>query len=429
MQPLLLSRRTWPLLTLPLVCQGCWKESPPAPIHVVRAQPVLAPQKAPEVRLEPAFPNLSFERPVFLAAPPKDGDQVYVVEQCGRIWAFPRQAQVRPEERLKVLDLTSVVLAPGNKEHPGGNEEGLLGFAFHPNFAQNHTVFAHYSVAVGAKGRKGRLSRFHMAADGTVDVASEAVLLEVDQPEANHNGGMIAFGPDGFLYMGLGDGGGAGDKHGARGNGQDTGTLLGKILRLDVNRAGDAAAYAVPVNNPFVNKAGFRPEIWALGLRNPWRFSFDRASGELWCGDVGQNAHEEVDVIVKGGNYGWRVREGKSPFAAKEEPATQPVLEPVADHERAEAMSVTGGYVYRGEAMPELRGWYVYGDFVTGRFWRLRRDPATGKAQGPVPLPCKLTTLASFGEDAAGELYACCFDGKIYKLMEAAETTEKTTAP
>lgn len=384
----------------------------------------------PALRAEVAFPGLSFERPLFLAASPDGTDRVFVVEQCGRVWAFANRPDVKPAERVKVLDLTAVVLAPGNAAHPGANEEGLLGFAFHPKFAENRTVFAHYSITTAgytggkdAGHRRNRLSRFRLSENGIADLSSEEVLLEIDQPETNHNGGMIAFGPDGMLYMGLGDGGGAGDRHGTRGNGQNTGVLLGKILRLDVDHRDEKAgmAYAVPADNPFAGRAGFRPEIWALGLRNPWRFSFDRKTGELWCGDVGQNAHEEVDVIIRGGNYGWRVREGKFPFAEKEQPATLPLIEPVADHGRTEAMSVTGGYVYRGKAIPGLAGWYVYGDFVRGNLWRLRRDGpgASGAVEGPVLLPFQLPTLSSFGEDGAGEIYACCFDGKIYKVVGA----------
>lgn len=401
--------------------------------------PVPAPTPAPALpipvlRIQVAFPGLKFDRPLFFTAVPGEGGRVCVVEQKGRVWFFKNEAGVAMADRQLAVDLTDTVLAPGNQAHPGGNEEGLLGLAFDPDFSKNKRVFLHYSLNVpkapGALAqRRNRLSYFVLGADGTFNRASERVLLEVDQPEANHNGGMIAFGPDGMLYVGLGDGGGAGDKHGQFGNGQKTDTLLGKILRLDTAHAEAKSGknYGIPADNPFVGKPGFSPEIWALGLRNPWRFSFDRQGGELWCGDVGQNAHEEIDLITRGGNYGWRVREGRFPYAGKEQPVLAPLIEPLADHDHRESLSVTGGYVYRGRAIPALDGWYVYGDFVTGNLWRLKRE-ADGVWMGPVKLPCKLRVLASFGEDAEGELHLCAFDGRIYRLTADADADADTDA-
>lgn len=392
----------------------------------------------PTLACEAAFPALKFERPLLLTHAPGFDGRVWVCEQQGRVWTFDNNPGITPEARHLALDLTDRVLAPGSRAHPGGNEEGLLGMAFHPGVAQNHRVYLYYSVAApgfdGTKGhghRRGRLSCFLLAVDGlSIDRASEEILVEVDEPEPNHNGGMLAFGPDGMLYWGLGDGGGAGDRHGEFGNAQNPKVLLGKILRLDVDRrdAPKGPAYAIPADNPFALEPGFRGEIWALGLRNPWRFSFDRQTGDLWCGDVGQNRQEEVDLIVRGGNYGWRIREGALPCAAGEKPATEPLIGPVAHHGRDEGLSVTGGYVYRGRAIPSLRGWYVYGDFVTGRLWALRRTVADegAKVEGPLELPFTIRTLSSFGEDSAGELYACSFDGRIYRLVapEAAPPEE-----
>ena len=413
------------VVSLSALCSGCGK---PASAWETSGLPAL--------RAQAAFPTLKFDKPLFLTHAPGFPSRIYVCEQGGRVWAFENKPGLKADERRLVLDLGDVVLAPGNKTHPGGGEEGLLGLAFHPEAAhpqaQARSVFLHYSVTAPGFGgikdqnhRRGRLSRFELSPDGwSINRASEEILLEVDQPEPNHNGGMVAFGKDGMLYMGLGDGGGSGDRHGALGNGQNPGVLLGKILRLDVDHrdAAKGLAYAIPVDNPFAWKPGFRGEIWALGLRNPWRFSFDAQTGELWCGDVGQNKEEEVDVITKGGNYGWRIREATLPFAGGEKPATLPLIEPVAHHGRNEAMSVTGGYVYRGQAIPALRGWYVYGDFVTGNLWALRQNPTRDGAglEGPVKLPFKLppSSLSSFGEDEAGEIYMCSFDGSIYRFME-----------
>ncbi len=352
-------------------------------------------------RAAPAFPALSFENPLFLCAPPDDTDRLFVAEQDGRVWAFPN------DPRAKTPVLAGDISAQVRRVH---NEEGLLGLAFHPRFQQNRKVYLHYSAG---DPRRNVLSEFRMDAPGRLLLpATERVILQVEQPYGNHNGGMIAFGPDGFLYIALGDGGSGGDPHG---HGQNKGTLLGKILRIDVDRQDPGRAYAVPPDNPFVQEPGARGEIWAFGLRNPWRFSFDRATGRLWAGDVGQNAWEEIDVIEKGGNYGWNLREGRHPF--KPGPAPGPLQEPAAEHGRDEAQSITGGYVYRGARLPELAGAYVYGDFMTGNIWALRPDgPGAGKprriAQGEL--------ISSFGEDRAGELYFTSFDGKIYTLEKSA---------
>lgn len=414
---------------LAFVHQGCGKQ-PAEPSQPTKAPQTPALVSLPLLRAEAAFPGLHFERPLLATHAPGYSGRLYVCEQQGRVWAFDNRPEAKPSDRHLALDLTDAALAPGSKTIPGENEEGLLGLAFHPQLQKTCAVFVHYTVAAPGFGgskdrghRRGRLSRFTLSADGwTMDRASETVLAEVDQPEGNHNGGMLAFGPDGMLYWGLGDGGGGGDKHGAFGNGQKTDTLLGKILRLDVDHADAAAglAYAIPKDNPFVGKPGFRGEIWALGLRNPWRFSFDSQTGDLWCGDVGQNKQEEVDIIVRGGNYGWRVREASLPFADQEKPATLPLVEPVAhhDHDPKGGISVTGGHVYRGQTIPDLRGWYIYGDFGTGNLWAMRRTGSSG-FEAPQLLPFKISTLSSFGEDAQGEIYACSIsEGKIYKLVE-----------
>jgi glucose/arabinose dehydrogenase len=359
------------------------------------AQPPGTPYKAVA-----AFPELAFDNPLCLTFPPDGSNRVFVAEQDGRIWWFENQAAAA--SRRLALDITRQV----RRVH---NEEGLLGFAFHPKFKDNRHVFLQYSAS---RPRRNVISRFRMDKAGEmIDPASEEVFLEVEQPYGNHNGGMLAFGPDGFLYISLGDGGSAGDPHN---NGQSLRTLLGKILRIDVDRREAGRPYAVPRDNPFRGRREARPEIWAWGLRNVWRFSFDRNTGRLWAADVGQNAWEEVDVIEKGGNYGWNCREAKHPFRRNQAGCGGPFIDPVAEHDRGEAQSLTGGYVYRGKKRPELAGAYVYGDFMTGNIWSL--DSEGG---GSVPrLLARGELVSSFGEDRDGELYFTSFDGKIYTLRK-----------
>ena len=244
------------------------------------------------------------------------------------------------------------------------------------------------------------------------DPDSEKVILEVRQPYGNHNGCCLLFGPDKYLYMSLGDGGWANDPHG---HGQDLSTLLGTILRIDVNAEQGGPGYTIPLDNPFVNTRGARSEIWAYGLRNVWRMSFDRATGDLWAGDVGQDRWEEIDLIIKGGNYGWNVREGKHPFRRVRAPPRH-MVDPVVEYGRWEGMSVTGGYVYRGQRLKRLYGAYVYADYVSGRIWAIRyRD---GKVTAHREILNQPKNIASFGEGADGELYLLAFDGRIYVLQE-----------
>ncbi len=349
----------------------------------------------PALELERVFPALTFERPVLLTHAGDGSGRVYVVEQHG---AVHRIDPATPERTDVFLDISARVSRRGN-------EEGLLGLAFDPGFAENGSFYVYYSAA---SPRRSVLSRFETGANGLGDPAAESVLLEVGQPYSNHNGGMIAFGPDGMLYVALGDGGSAGDP---RRHGQDLGTLLGTILRIDVTQPAGGAPYAIPADNPFVGRSGARGEIWAYGLRNAWRFSFDRETGDLWTGDVGQDALEEVDVVRRGGNYGWNVMEGSLCFrsASCDSGAFEP---PVAKYGRDAGCSITGGYVYRGQRLPGLRGVYLYADFCSGRIWGLRFDGerVTEQAQ----LARADFQVPSFGEDEAGEVYVLGFDGGIY---------------
>lgn len=351
---------------------------------------------------ERVYAGLDFDRPLYLAPHPADADAVVVVEQAGRISWFPNRAGVTPDELTVALDIS------GRKVERRGNEEGLLGLAYHPSFADNGFVYLHYS---SPDPKRNVLSRWKWVGDG-IDPDSEEIILEVEQPYSNHNGGHIDFGPDGYLYVALGDGGAGGDP---LNSGQRLDTLLGKILRIDVDRAEGGRAYAIPPDNPFADREDARGEIWAYGLRNVWRFAFDPETDELWAADVGQNAFEEVNVIVKGGNYGWNVREGFAAFRGgplSRKP--EGMIDPILHYPRSVGKSVTGGYVYRGEDVPEMRGYYFYGDHVSGTVWAVRRveggEPEI-RELGHVPM------CSSFGVDAEGELYAVSLRGPIYKLV------------
>jgi glucose/arabinose dehydrogenase len=281
-----------------------------------------------------------------------------------------------------------------------GLEEGLLGFAFSPRYQSDGRVYVYYSAG---DPRRSVISRFDVSG-GVMDLASERVVMEVTQPYENHNGGQLAFGPDGMLYVALGDGGWGGDPHG---NGQNLGELLGSILRIDVS--GDT--YTVPDDNPFVGQAGARGEIWAYGFRNPWRFSFDRDTGDLWAGDVGQNQWEEVDLVVGGGNYGWNIMEAFECYGAAQ--CDQGGLRaPRAAYGHGDGCSVTGGYVYRGSALPELVGWYIYGDYCSGNIWAVN----TADDSDPVLLARSELPIAAFGELPDGEIVAVTFANGIFRL-------------
>ena len=350
-----------------------------------------------------AFPNLSFERPVDLQNAGDGTDRLFVVEQAGRILVFPNDPAAAS---------AGVFLDIRDRVNDGGNEEGLLGLAFHPEYKTNGSFYVYYSVS---DPRRSRLSRFSVSSQdpNAADPASEEILLEVDQPYSNHNGGQISFGPDGYLYVALGDGGSGGDP---QGNGQNRSTLLGKILRIDADRA----PYGIPPDNPFAgNTQGYREEIFAYGLRNPWRFSFDRPTGRLWAGDVGQNKYEEIDIIEAGKNYGWNVMEGKHCYDA-DVCATGGLTLPVWEYPHSEGQSITGGFVYRGAALPELAGKYIYADFVSGKIWALRYDGQTPPVNDLL-IDTRLN-ISSFGVDEAGELYLCAFDKRIYKLAEVKTT-------
>jgi glucose/arabinose dehydrogenase len=353
--------------------------------------PQAEPGTIPRVRLEQVA---ALNQPVALAV--REGDPaLYFAEKTGRVVA------VEGTEVRVVLDISDRVSL--------GSEQGLLGLAFSPDGA---FLYIDYTDVAGDT---------HVAelafADGVADAATERDVLVVDQPFRNHNGGALAFGPDGHLYIALGDGGSADDP---MGNGQSTSTLLGKLLRISPQPA-DGQPYGIPEDNPFVGDAEARPEIWALGLRNPWRFSFDRETGDLWIGDVGQNAWEEIDFEPAGSaggtNFGWNLFEGDAGFAGDPEGvATEPPVY-VYPNESRRTCAVTGGYVYRGAAIPELRGDYLFADFCAGRIELLRAED--GRAVEHGVLGPVVPNLASFGEDGEGELYVLSLSGQVYRLAPA----------
>jgi len=336
------------------------------------------------------------ESPLFVTAPAGDG-RLFIVERPGRI-------RIVKDGQLVATPFLDIVPDVGT-----GGERGLLGLAFHPDYASNGRFYVNYSDRDG----NTRVERYTVGADpDAADPASAKLVIAIDQPYANHNGGMIAFGPDGMLYVGMGDGGSANDP---QGNGQNPATLLGAMLRLDVD-GGDP--YAVPADNPFVGRSGARGEIWAIGLRNPWRFSFDRGAPRLYIADVGQNAWEEVDIVPAGDgglNFGWNVMEGTHCFrsaSCDESGLTLPEL----DYGHDQGCSVIGGYVYRGRALPELAGHYFYADYCRGWLRSFRFDGPGSIADHREWPVGDFGNPLGFGEDAAGEVYIGSQNGTVYRL-------------
>jgi glucose/arabinose dehydrogenase len=326
--------------------------------------------------------------------------RLFVVEQAGRV-RIVRNGQL---DATPLLDISDRVRCCG--------ERGLLGIALPPNFAQKGYFYLNYTTeALGQL--QTRISRFHLSADTDIaDPDSEQIVLVYDQPHSNHNGGGLAFGPDGFLYIGAGDGGSGGDPQNRAQNLTD---ILGKMLRIDVE-TGNPVTYTVPASNPFVGQTNALPEIWAYGLRNPWRDSFDRQTGDLFIADVGQNAWEEIDfqpAASSGGeNYGWRITEGTHCYNPNPCDKTGLVL-PIAEYDRDNGRSVTGGFVYRGAAWPALQGIYLYGDYVTGNIWGLRPDSNGWENR---LLLDSSRNISSFGQDGAGEIYVIDHAGEILRV-------------
>lgn len=377
------------------------------------AAPTLARQATPApfdpaafaITLEPFADG--FERPVFLADPGDGSGRLFVVEQGGLVRIL-RDGVVDPDP---FLDVTGLVTT-------SNNEQGLLGLAFDPAFAENGEFYVAYTANTAAAGEgvgDNTLARYRISPDDPdrANPASAEILLAMTDPFGNHNGGMVAFGPDGYLYLGLGDGGSGGDP---LNNGQNPDALLGKIVRLDVTNRADGEPYAIPADNPFVDGGG-APEAWALGLRNPWRFSFDRETGDLWIADVGENWIEEITMLPAGSpggaNLGWNVLEGNACFAV-EDCDPSPFVAPVAEYTHEYGCSVTGGYVYRGSEAPTLAGTYLFADYCTGAFWGLGQD-AGGEWVLSEPIQTGLN-VSSFSEDSEGNVYVIDLNGSILRV-------------
>ncbi len=358
----------------------------------IDAPPPLVDDSLPDIALMRVFETEQFSRPLaFIAG---SANAVYVVEQPGRI------------QRLLDGQPATLFADIRGRVNSGPNEAGLLSMAFDPDFTTNGRVYLSYT----RDNLQSVISRFVSRNGGlTLDTDSEQVLLTLDQPKSNHNGGQIAFGPDGYLYIGFGDGGGTDDSDG---NSQNKNNLLGAMLRIDVS--GDSG-YTIPAGNPFALGNG-RAEIYAWGLRNPWRWSFDRQSGDLWLADVGQNKWEEINRIQAGGNYGWNIREGAHCYNAAQ-CDHRGLIDPVAEYPNGSDCSVTGGYVYRGKAIEDLDGVYLYGDYCSGKIWGLFPDGGGG-FDSRLLLDSSLR-ISSFGEGSDGELYVVHHWGGIYRIVAA----------
>lgn len=360
-----------------------------------------AAKKKVKVALQ-SFAN-GFRSPVDLQMPDDGTGRFFVVEQAGTIKVIQSGSVLAQN----FLDIQSKVTS--------GGELGLLGVAFHPGFASDGRFFVNYTRTVNGDQIQTVIAQYRVSSSdpNAADPASETILLAVDQPFPNHKAGQLAFGPDGFLYFGLGDGGSEGDP---LGNGQNLQTLLGKMLRIDVDHTDPGLQYAIPADNPFAASGTAMHEIWAYGFRNPWRFSFERGTGRLFCADVGQDRFEEIDLVQKGGNFGWNVMEGKHCFNPAKKCERSGKILPIAEYNHAHGIAVIGGYVYKGSSIPNLANRYIFGDFGSGTIWFLREN-AAGRFVRKVLLRSGLS-ISAFGQDAAGEVYVVDYGGgAVFRLV------------
>ncbi len=392
-----------------------------------------SPEPPPPYRTEPAFPKLRFDEPLDLTYAPGT-NRLFVAERWGKVWSFVNEPGTGKADLALHLE--------GKDKTGKPVKQVIYAFTIHPKYAENHYVYVTWIPDPEHEGLPSgsRVSRFTARGDPPVlDRASEKVIFE--WPNGGHNGGCLRFGPDGMLYLGTGDGSGIADQLQI---GQDLGSVLSKILRIDVDHPDAGKGYGIPKDNPYVGRGGARPEVWAYGLRQPWRFSFDRETGESWCGEVGQDLWEMVYKIEKGGNYGWSVQEGSHPFRPERKKGPTPILPPLFEHGHEAFRSLTGGFVYHGKRLKELEGYYVYGDFDTGRIWGYHEQHAKDvevkskegwerhKAATLIShheLARTTYRIVSWGEDADGELYFLDFTGgKIYRLVKAPQATPQAAA-
>lgn len=359
------------------------------------------------------FPEIQVRRPIVVTHDGVSKDRIYIASQYGKVFVIKDDENAEDSEVF--MDIEDRVVYNDKQ-----NEEGFLGMAFHPKFKVNGQVFVYYTST--KEPQLSHISRFRAGQDGKVDASTEEVVMSIKQPYWNHNGGHIVFGPDGFLYIALGDGGAGGDP---LKSGQNLSTLLGSLLRIDVDSKSDNRNYSIPKDNPFVGKKDVAQEIYAYGIRNIWGISFDTKTGHLWVADVGQNLWEEINIIVKGGNFGWNLREGWHKFENGSDPRPD-LIEPIWEypHELKQGgsqggqwgKSITGGFVYRGAALKHLDGYYVYGDYVSGGVWALKYDWKAKKTVENRSLVNSKLPVMAFGQDANGELYYTTPIGAIYKL-------------
>lgn len=394
---------------IPAVVPGAEVNTKPLPLETALAFPKL---KFTGWKAEDDAGKVAPLRPIVLTHAGDGSNRAFVATQHGVIHVFPNDENADKTEVF--LDIEKKVLYRDDQ-----NEQGLLGLAFHPRYKENGQFFIFYTI----RGPKmiNVVSRFRVSKDNpnVADPASEEEIFRIERPYWNHDGGTILFGPDGYLYIALGDGGAANDP---LNNAQNLKTVLGDILRIDIDRKDEGLGYAIPKDNPFVGRDDARPEIWAYGLRNVWRMAFDRETGELWAGDVGQNLYEEINIIRKGGNYGWRLREALHPFGSDGVGVRKDLIEPIWEYHHDVGKSVTGGLVYRGKKLPEIQGAYLYADYVTAKIWALRYDPAKQRVVANQPIRDRSQPILSFGEDENGEAYLMTFSlaGQgIYRFVPA----------
>ncbi|MDH5259366.1 MAG: PQQ-dependent sugar dehydrogenase, partial [Gammaproteobacteria bacterium] len=362
---------------------------------------------SPKIVLEPAFPSLSFTEPVALYQ--SSSKQWFLIEQSGVIQTFNQTG----DNAQHFLDIQDRVLS--------GGERGLLGMALTPDFETTGYFYVSYTDKDGNSVVSLFSSQPLSSQNYVADRDSERIVLTIPQPYSNHNGGQISFGPDGYLYIGLGDGGSGGDP---KRNGQNVNTLLGAMLRIDVSN--HDGSYSIPPTNPFAtphSNINAKAEIYAYGLRNPWRWSFDKITGDLWLADVGQNKWEEINIIKNGGNYGWNITEGNHCFGSNNKSDKcndENLTKPVYEYSHEEGYAITGGYVYRGKQISKLQGYYVYGDFATRKIWAFKQNRQNSNVTTENWLIAKSpTTISSFAEDNAGNLYVIGYqDGKIYRISQ-----------
>ncbi len=367
------------------------------------------------VGVENAYPNLRVSRPIVLTGAGDASGRLFIASQTGEIY-FIKESDREVDEATLFMNLQDAVDYKDRE-----NEEGLLGLAFHPRFSENGKFYVYYSTI--ERPHVSIVSQF-TTKPGSPDVGdptSEVELMEIQQPFWNHNGGTLAFGPDGYLYIALGDGGKGNDP---LQSGQDTSKLLGSILRIDVNNKADDKNYAIPADNPLVGKSNVWPEIYAWGVRNIWRMAFDPKTGDLWAGDVGQNDWEEINLIVKGGNYGWSLREAAHSFTLDGNKGSGPrpdLIDPLVEYPHTDdwGKSITGGAVYRGPATPILDGYYLYGDYITGRLWALRYDAAQKAVTENRPIAWNQLAIFTFGQTDSGEVLMSTMmsGGQIFRFV------------